>query len=72
LLGNYSFIDFWSYHLRASSLASEVHALPKSKSAAAGNDDKAAASATVGWNAEYIVIPDQGELYNCCSFGGLI
>jgi hypothetical protein len=27
LLGNYSFIDFWSYHLRASSLASEVHGL---------------------------------------------
>jgi hypothetical protein len=27
LLGNPSFIDFWSCHLRASSLASEVHAL---------------------------------------------
>jgi hypothetical protein len=27
LLGNYSFIDFWSYHLRALSLASEVHGL---------------------------------------------
>jgi hypothetical protein len=27
LFGNYSFIDFWSYHLRASSLASEVHEL---------------------------------------------
>jgi hypothetical protein len=27
LLGNYSFIDCWSYHLRASSLASEVHDL---------------------------------------------
>jgi hypothetical protein len=25
LLGNHSFIDFWSCHLRASSLASEVH-----------------------------------------------
>jgi hypothetical protein len=27
LFGNHSFIDFWSCHLRASSLASEVHAL---------------------------------------------
>jgi hypothetical protein len=25
LLGKYSFIDFWSYHLCALSLASEVH-----------------------------------------------
>jgi hypothetical protein len=27
LLENYSFIDFWSYHLCAASLASEVHDL---------------------------------------------
>jgi hypothetical protein len=29
LLQNHCFMDFWHYHLRASSLAAEVHELPK-------------------------------------------